>query len=246
MQDRWAADAGDFLKFATLRAVSCVEYGEHLPLGLVWYYRQAGHDHEASTGPARPPSNALAGVDPWLFDCLARVGASSERSVRRLLAEGVLSTAVSQHYLEPMPERRGRSRSLWEARSSWHKAAMRAVRGCETVFLDPDNGLQPDEGDRKDGTRTRLPHVLWGELHDHWQAGRSLIVFQHANRRTEWIERGGQRLAVRLPARASVLAISNGPVCLYVAGQERHRASLEQAVKSVASRTDGLKVWGWW
>ena len=90
VQDRYAGDLGDFLKFGLLRRLATSEgAGRPLRLGVVWY-RTADESHNADGKHVQylAPSHRLAqhmrSLDPDLYDRLAGVIESGDRSIGAL------------------------------------------------------------------------------------------------------------------------------------------------------------------
>lgn len=95
MQDRYAADLGDFLKFGLLRQLAApVDGTGPLRLGVVWYLvPDEGHNddgkHVTNLAPGSKAGAQLRPLDPDLFGRLAHV-AETERSIASLEAVQVL------------------------------------------------------------------------------------------------------------------------------------------------------------
>lgn len=166
MQDEWVGDKGDFLKLGLLRHV--IQHGGDLvnPLGVNWYFGVP----ETTEDPDRQ-------FDPELFDALGNLKVTPNRSVAKLQQAGLLDGAI--YFDEPMEYTGRRYR---EDRLRWHDRARATLVACPTVFLDPDNGMEPDIVRSKSYTKARLPHVFWSELRDYYEDGKTVIVFQHARR----------------------------------------------------------------
>jgi hypothetical protein len=68
-------------------------------------------------------------------------------------------------------------------RQSWHISAMNKLKNCEIVFLDPNNGLQvksvPLTGQK--GNK----YIGLDELKDYYKLGKSIIFYNHRERKLE-------------------------------------------------------------
>jgi hypothetical protein len=96
VQDRYAGDVGDFLKFGLLRyLVRSDGHDRPMRLGVVWY-RAADESHNADgkhvgyLAPNHRTAQHLRGLDPDLYDRLVGVVDSGERSIPALEQAGVL------------------------------------------------------------------------------------------------------------------------------------------------------------
>lgn len=96
MQDRCAADVGDFLKLGLLRYLTFPRPGvSSLRLGVVWYrvldeVHNADGKHVAYLSQTRVAGRSLRKLDPDLHDRLGNVIRSGTRSVAALEQAGVL------------------------------------------------------------------------------------------------------------------------------------------------------------
>ena len=94
--------------------------------------------------------------DPALFHVLLRMIRDGERSVRAVRERGVLPRRTAFYeqrlFYADMPGvgRTATERRL-EHRKAWAWDALAATRGCDVVFADPDNGLEPGAGLRAKG-----------------------------------------------------------------------------------------------
>lgn len=191
MQDRYAGDIGDYIKFGLLKALLKAGFR----LGVNWY-RTDPPDSEIDpkTGRFRQqdgrhliPSNCVA-CDPPLARALQAISAPDNpgRSIAALEAAALLDPARVVYYHEPICR---------TDRDQWHKNAMKALAGCDLVFLDPDNGLIPSSVGP--GSARSVKYVLDSELSDYLSAGKSVVLYQHRPRRKK--PDYFCRMAARLP-----------------------------------------------
>ena len=99
MQDRYAGDLGDYLKFGLLRWLVPPDSPYSLRLGVVWYRTlDEGHNadgkHIAYLQPGHRSSARLRPLDPDLYQRLTSVVASGRRSTAALADAGVLGTGT--------------------------------------------------------------------------------------------------------------------------------------------------------
>ena len=97
MQDRYAGDLGDYMKFGLLRWLVPPDLLYSLRLGVVWYRTlDKGHNtdgkHIAYLQPGHRASARLHPLDPDLYQRLAGVVASGRRNTAALAEAGVLGT----------------------------------------------------------------------------------------------------------------------------------------------------------
>lgn len=141
MQDRYAGDIGDFVKFALLRALVP---GKRL--GIAWYlYPDEGHNSDGKHVAYLDDPGRWRHLDPELFDALNEV-VRTERSVRRIEEAGIVDAI---HYSAPIMTSTIPIRSRCEERTRWFEDALIRLNDCDLVFADPDNGLVDDAPHRR-------------------------------------------------------------------------------------------------
>jgi hypothetical protein len=174
MQNRFVGDIGDFVKLGLLRALS-----PGYRLGVVWYLvADEVHNDDGRHIDYLQEWKRWRSLDEKLFDSLSRIVKRDERSIAALERENLL--ANSKFASEPLPlpmEYKERQ----DARVGWLKNAVKAVSGCNLVFLDPDNGHQPNGffPTRKKAIKS----VSFDDLFGFKEQGRTLIVYHHQTHR---------------------------------------------------------------
>jgi len=216
MQDIWVGDDGDLLKLGLLRHL--ISRGGRLvgPLGVNWYYRSSA-----------PSDDGERSSDPVLFDALADLRHAPRRTVAELERANLLHGAVYFRDLMPISGRRA-------ARTEWHLRARAVLRACPTVFLDPDNGMEPDFPGLKSQTKSRLAHVLWTELHDYYRVdGKNVVVFQHASRRKDHERSLATTIQRALELAEPPMSVRSGNRWLYVVPQPGAKSAFEAMVEGL-------------
>lgn len=191
MQDRYAGDIGDYIKFGLLKAL----IQEGFRLGVNWYRtappnsemdRKTGQFRQQD-GKFRIPSSCEA-CDPPLARALQAISApdSPDRSIAALEAAALLDPGRVVYYHKPI-DRTDRER--------WHQDALKALADCDLVFLDPDNGLIPSSV--RPGSARSVKYALNDELRTYLSDKRSVVLYQHRPRRKQ--PDYFCRMAARLP-----------------------------------------------
>ena len=172
MQNRYAGDVGDYVKLGLLRALS-----PGRRLGVAWYL----HPDEAHNSDGRHTAylsdpERWRHLDPDLFDALGRLVAGT-RSVAGIERAGIIDATF--HKTEVPSEATGRSTRASD-RSRWFVEVEEALRPCDLVFADPDNGLVDDgperPGDRKHAKQIPLQEALA------LARGRPALIYHHNTR----------------------------------------------------------------
>jgi hypothetical protein len=174
MEDRYAGDIGDYVKLAMLRALS----GGHR-LGVAWWLvpNESHNSHGRFISYLDNPSG-WGRLDPELFGALRSLVKGGVRNVSALERLGVLPNCAFSSQPIPMPERYSERAS---ARQAWFEGVIADLQGCDLVFIDPDNGLQPNGF--SPFTRQAQKCVTNHELKILADGGRTLVVYHHHTRR---------------------------------------------------------------
>ena len=184
MQDRFVGDVGDFGKYGLLRWLGgSSSGGQLLRLGVVWYWNPDSEPQVVHLGGPHPcqlafryicfpngPELALGRCDEELSEFLREIVIDRERSVSDIEASRILLDDTV-YFREPV--------NGSGARTEWFGRAMVAVKDCDVVFLDPDNGLVDDNGD-PDGVLPK--YASYQEAAELWEQGKSLVIYQSFGR----------------------------------------------------------------
>ena len=184
MQDRYAGDIGDFVKYALLRAIS-----PERSLGVAWYL----HPNEGPSGDGRHVSY-LSNTKEWryldadLFDALKEIVFADHRSVAAVQRACLLPGSVFADERLQVSHVPVIKREKW--RHAWFERVLQELASCGLIFADPDNGLSPDDRFRPSQKKSaksislREANILAKD--------RPLIVYHHNTRR-----KGGHRAEIR-------------------------------------------------
>lgn len=174
MQNRYVGDIGDFVKLGLLRALS-----PGYQLGVVWYLvADEAHNDDGRHTNYLNGINSWRSLDPVLFDSLARIVGRDDRFVTALEREDLLLGC--RFVSDPLPTPRIYTERP-DARRGWLERTTRAVADCDIVFLDPDNGLQPENFS---ATRKKsIKSVSFDDLASFRGKDRTLVVYHHQTHR---------------------------------------------------------------
>lgn len=164
MQDNYVGDIGDYGKYGLLRMIG---NKAHI-LAVNWYMVKPPVTQKQNDGKyigyLEKPEKYRA-FDPALFDALYQiVMVEKNRSVDRIEQADLFPAAL--HSVMPGTDR-----------SAWHQNALTKTAGCDTVFLDPDNGLETERMHLNHSATEK--HVRWDELRDYYDRGQNVILYQH-------------------------------------------------------------------
>ena len=168
MQDRYAGDIGDYGKFGLLRALSAAG----LSIGVNWYRTiPLASELTRDDGRYRIPQS-LFHCDVELAKTLFEISQpdNPERSVKALEDAKLINGAVYFSELVRIADR-----------AEWHREAMTALRCCDLVFLDPDNGLLVKSV--SPSSEKSVKYALYEEVCAYVGAKKSVVIYNHRCRK---------------------------------------------------------------
>jgi hypothetical protein len=176
MQNRYVGDIGDYVKLAILRALS-----PGRRLGIAWWlFPDSGTAGDGRHISYLDAETKWQDLDPPLYDALKQVVASGSRKVTALEDANLLPGSI--YFSEEIPTGATPNQTRTQ-REAWFARCQAQLAGCDLVFLDPDNGLEPKTfslGAKKGGKSVSLAALVALR-----QPGRALVVYHHHTRRAE-------------------------------------------------------------
>lgn len=174
MQDRYTGDIGDFGKLGLLRKLSA-----RLSIGVNWYLAP----DETHNGDGRHieylEKDSFRICDEPLWNALKQIVQSGERKVSALESAHILSATP---FSEKVPFSGDTKAEREASRKGWHQQALKELKDCDLVFVDPDNGLMVPSAE---GGPKSVKFALPSELEDYYMQGSSVVYYQHKARRAD-------------------------------------------------------------
>ncbi|WP_010187972.1 hypothetical protein [Sphingomonas sp. PAMC 26605] len=237
MQDRYIGDAGDYAKFSLLNSLT--SGGESLiPLGVLWYR----FPDETHNGDGRhisylgQPEIALR--SPEVHAMLADLVASGRRTIAAAQGRGILP--ANTLFFSALVLKKGTPAERASYRAAWFKRGLRNLAEADLIFFDPDNGIETPALDRR-GLKAGK-YVFWSEIEQAWDAGKSLVIYNHLNRSApawEQTARLATQFSTKLGGTKTLIPLLfRRGSCrhIWVVAQERHSARLEARAMEFLSR----------
>lgn len=239
MQDRYLGDIGDFAKFGLLREI--MASGAATRLGVLWYLVP----DESHTNDGRhisyldeSPGNIerFRACDQSLYDTLGALVRTGARCVS-MVGESALLPRETVYHNQAFTYRGVQKADRKGHRSRWLAAANELAASADLVFLDPDNGLEVGI----DRHTARGPkYTYYDDLDTLNGDGRTIIVYQHANRDGSMLDQIRRRLRDlqrRLDRPTESLFALRwrriSPRVFLVAAASSHRKALRACVQSM-------------
>lgn len=177
MKNQFVADVNDYFKYGLLRALSDCE--DLRPIGIWWMLTNDDAGNHGNNVAFLDEADRFGACDEDLFGKLQGIQTAHERNVLAVAKRNLIPKA------KYWPSAGGRNCSASEMAKVSHekladpycraldfKSMLTKFKGCPLIFADPDNGIET-----KSASRER--HIRWNEIAALFDAGKSLVVYQH-------------------------------------------------------------------
>lgn len=166
MKEQYVGDVSDFRKYALLRALSAEGQAR---IGVCWMLTPPDGRSDGNKLAYLSRPNQHRHFDPELFDVLRQ--AASEPDQRRLAAIEESEAIPGATYFNEVLSNRAPERVAYMA------ACAASFSDVDLVFFDPDNGIEVRS--IPVGRRNSSKYVYLDELRTFYEAGKSILVYQH-------------------------------------------------------------------
>jgi hypothetical protein len=227
MKNQYFGDVNDYRKYGLLRAISL---DTDWNLLVAWMLTPNDGSGDGGFRSYLEAPDTYARYDYPLFKGLGDlIRSAPQPSVSLIEGSGLLPRA--SYYSAVVPDTR-------HERNAWRNGLLRAAKGVDLVFLDPDNGIEVPS--KPIGRKGSSKYVTWDEIKGLWNAGSSLLIYQHFRRepRDTFVQRMAGDLRSRIGA-DFVEAFRTPHVLFLLAAQDRHVQKLEDNVSLLAERWNG-------
>ncbi|MFN8177787.1 MAG: hypothetical protein U0167_07665 [bacterium] len=224
MKNQYFGDINDYRKYGLLRALQA--NGE-CGLLVAWMLTPDDGSGDGRLRGYLQDADTWMVHDPVLFKGLASLLRQTSTPAVALIEESGLLARTS-YYSAVVPDAR-------QDRDAWRRGLLAAARGVDLVFLDPDNGIEVPS--KPVGRKGSSKYVTWQEIEGLWEAGSSVLTYQHfrRERHSTFAERMTSALRERTGARL-VAALRTPRVLFLLAAQERDEARVEKALARIRER----------
>jgi hypothetical protein len=226
MKNQYFGDINDYRKYGLLRALAG---NGDLKVGVCWMLTP---DDGSTDGRFR---KYLGNEGKWrpfdsdLFICL-----SSCKSKDVVEAERLKILAKTKFWCEPLPDQ-------IEPRQQYFRKMRAHFETCDLIFFDPDNGFEVRS--RPYGRKHSSKYLFWHEFKEHYEAGFSLLVYQHFCR--EERESFIKTIAVRInreTAANPVYSFWTSRVVFFLAPQSKHIKQFERRQAALEKWDDEIQL----
>ncbi|MCF8032650.1 MAG: hypothetical protein K9K66_06705 [Desulfarculaceae bacterium] len=230
MKNQYFGDVNDYLKYGLLRALMA---GSAESLLVAWALTPDDGRKDGGRRSYLERPEIWARYDPPLFESLVGMDIlrpEAQLSVSLIEESGLLPR--TSYYREEVPDTR-------EERDAWKAGLLSAAKDVDIVFLDPDNGIEVPS--KPVGRKDSSKYVTWDEIRELWNAGKSILIFQHFPRekRIPFIQRMAQELSVCMTGAGFVEAFRTSHVLYLLASQVSHARNFKKNVGLIKDRWKG-------
>jgi len=206
MQDRYVGDKGDFGKYLLLKNIC----KGNLRLGVNWCLVNDEIDNNDGNyiGYLENDSNIYSKSDLELFMILKELVYNSKRKVANIEQSKALPSNTL-FFSETIP--------FGTRRFDWHSESLTQLAKSDIIFYDPDNGLEINSCGKLH--QKAVKYVFFDEVRDTFHAGKSIIIYQHANR-SKSLE---DQIQLRIDQLTNCLPISDKDIMIVNLRQESSR-----------------------
>ena len=174
MQNRYVGDVGDYVKLAILRQLA---RGKHL--GVAWWLlSDENHNDDGGHREYLERTEEWKRFDPDVFEMLLAINRENRREVLALQNSLLFPHTVFAGDRVPCEVLPFAQRPA--VRRQWLLNIKDKFKGCDLIFLDPDNGVAP-EG-LKPTLRRSGKSAFIEELIELKRSGQAMVVYHHQSR----------------------------------------------------------------
>ena len=226
MKNQYFGDINDYRKYGLLRVLTA--RGE-IKTAVCWMLTPDDGRTDGSRIRYLSEPDKWRGFDHELFHHLEEV--VLDRGVRNVSEIETSDILPSCTFLSDIVPDDGVARGLYFQR------ALLLAQGCDLVFFDPDNGIEVRS--KPYGRRDSSKYLYWHEIEGFWNAGHSLLIYQHFPRvqRATFIEDKARLLLDRTGASA-VISFRTSHVVFFLVPQAEHTYLFRDRNEEVE------RVWG--
>jgi len=228
MKNQYFGDINDFRKYGLLRAI----LGEGKPrfkMLVAWMLTEDDGRSDGKFTSYLNDSMNWERFDPVLYSALCQLMSSSRRNVGLIEKSELLPEAT--YFSKITPDNR-------LERDQWFNNLESRSKGCDLVFLDPDNGLEIKS--KPYGRKSSSKYLYWPEVESLWKNGKSLLIYQHFIReeRSGFIQKLHGEFTSRTPE-SKIEAFSTANVVFFLVLQPNHAIHLNPIVRNILKHWQG-------
>lgn len=220
MKDQYFGDKTDYIKHSILRIFA----SKNLKLGLHWMWTPDDQTNDGNKISYLNNPGLWKHYDPELFDLLSKHVFLNDRRLKVLVENNMIPNST-HWFSESIDTTSHRKRDI--------DAFLNILNSESLVFMDPDNGLSVKSV--KPESKKSCKYLFDDEVKKVWEAGHSLMIYQHFPRvqRNIYIAQQHKRL-VSVVKNAKLGALVTGSVVFLLLFQKIHQSNFDDAIHQIA------------
>ena len=225
MKNQYFGDINDYRKYGLIRVLS--NKGAIRTM-VCWMLTENDSRTDGKHVSYLQKTDSWRMYDPELYGFLQDCLIKNNRNVKNIEKTSFLPS--SKYYSTIVTDSR-------EQREKYFSGLHALARNCDIVFFDPDNGIEVKS--IKYGAKNSCKYVYWKELKASFEAGQSLLVYQHFPRmeHRKYISMIAERIQSELHVQ-TVVAMATAHVVYFLVPQDHRVKYFQQRVEVLQS------VWG--
>lgn len=227
MKNQYFGDVNDYQKYGLLRMLA---NDGQFKIGVCWMLTTDDGRSDGNFTTFLNKPQAWHKYDPPLFDLLHK-WVISDRSRNVTLAQNANLLPRAEFYSEFLTD-------LRDQRAKYFKEMNEKFSACKLIFFDPDNGVEIKSVAK--GRRNSSKYIYWDELDETYQAGHSILLYQHFRReeRTSFIGHAIMEFQARLKP-YKIYWFRTSQVVYFLCAQEKHADTLAVRVTALTEQWGG-------
>ena len=179
MQNKYFGDIGDFGKYSLLRQVQ--KEAPKLRIGINWYLNEDETKNKDGKHIGflnlKKRDFKFRFIDEDLYNNIRKIIFDKKKRDIKYVKEAKILKLPFSEFSKPVPIKKEREKWFTESLNIFKREK------CKLLFLDPDNQVQiPSNLYSK-------KHIRYEEIQRYWREGFSLILYNHKDRKVDYLEK---------------------------------------------------------
>jgi len=186
LQDKYVGDIGDYGKYGLLKQIYNQADG-NITLGINWYYVDINKGNKGDGKYVEYlKKKEFKNLFPEIFEELKKIVENKKRSIKEVMEisknKGTILPRNTVFYDEPLSNILSVFHTYRkEKRKEWFEKSLKVLEEADIIFLDPDNGIQPDK--LRETRKMSIKYALYDEIKRYFDDGKTVIVYNHRDRK---------------------------------------------------------------
>ena len=226
MKNQYFGDINDYRKYGLIRLLAD---GGKIKTGVCWMLTPDDTRADGKFIEYLDEPKKYKAFDPELYDFLRQCIKSQKRNILEVVnSKNFPNTVFHNAILEDDANQR----------KQYFSDMYKLFQDVDLIFFDPDNGLEVKS--KQFGKKDSSKFLYWREVVDSYNAGRSILLYQHFIReeRNKFIARLVADIRDKTGCE-NITYFKTSNVVFFLIAQDKHSQYFLNKAKEIASRWDG-------